>query len=59
MHIESNIFANILKHLFGDKDTVASRKDMEDVNCMSNLWIHREEILNFTWSLKFHIVFGG
>ena len=37
MHIERNIFANILKHLFGEKDIVACRKDMEEVNRMSNI----------------------
>ena len=37
MHIEQNILANILRHLFGDKDIVACRMDMEDVNHMSNL----------------------
>ena len=34
MHIERNFSANILKHLFGEKDTPAFRKDMEDVNRM-------------------------
>jgi hypothetical protein len=29
MHIERNICLNILKHLFGEKDTAACRKDME------------------------------
>ena len=41
MHIERNISANILKHLFGEKDILAYRKDMEDVNCMSNLWLQQ------------------
>ena len=34
MHIERNFSANILKHLLGEKDTPAFRKDMEDVNHM-------------------------
>ena len=37
MHIERNFSANILKHLFGEKDTVATRRDMEDVNWMLDL----------------------
>ena len=41
MHIEWNISMNILKHLFGEKDIVACRKDMEDVNRMGNLWLRQ------------------
>ena len=41
MHIERNFSANIIKHLFGKKDTVATRRDMEDVNRMEELWLRR------------------
>ena len=39
MHIERNFSANILKHLFGEADSIAARKDMEDVGRMENLWL--------------------
>lgn len=29
MHIERNVAANVLKHIFGEKDTAAVRIDME------------------------------
>ena len=32
---------NILKHLFGEKDTIACRKDMEKMNRISNLWLQQ------------------
>jgi hypothetical protein len=31
MHIERNILANLLNHLMGEKDTLAMRRDMEEV----------------------------
>ena len=30
-----------VKHVFGEKDTVATRRDMEDVNRMSGLWLQQ------------------
>ena len=37
MHIERNISDNLLKHLFGEKDTVALRRDMEEASRMPDL----------------------
>ena len=37
MHIERNVPDNILKHIFGDKDTPATRLDMAEAGRMSNL----------------------
>jgi len=31
MHVEHNISANVLKHLFGEKDSLGTRRDMEEV----------------------------
>ena len=45
MHIERNISDNILRHLFGEKDTIALRRDMEEVthysesNPRKSLWL--------------------
>ena len=52
MHIERNISANILGHLFGEKDTPATRKDMEDVEQSRSsqrwreYWLTRGDISN-------------
>lgn len=35
MHVERNVSANILKHIFGDKDTPATRIDMEHAEKVS------------------------
>lgn len=37
MHIEQNVSDNILSHLFGEKDSVATRQDMEEVGRMEHL----------------------
>lgn len=37
MHIERNVSDNILRHLFGEKDSVATRQDMEEVGRMEHL----------------------
>jgi hypothetical protein len=39
MHIERNLSANILKHLNGEKDTVAMKRDMEAVGATPHLWL--------------------
>lgn len=41
MHIERNVSANLLKHLNGDKDTLACRRDMEECGATPNLWLQR------------------
>ena len=41
MHIERNICENLLKLLFGVKDTAASRRDMEEEGIREHLWIRR------------------
>ncbi len=37
MHVEWNICDNLLKYLFGEKDTLNVRKDMEEARVMPNL----------------------
>ena len=37
MHIERNVSDNIMRHLFGDKDTPATRRDMEQAGKMPHL----------------------
>lgn len=39
MHIEKNVAESILKFLFGDKDTVESRRDMEEMGLHPELWL--------------------
>lgn len=43
MHVERNVSANILQHLFGAKDSPAVRRDMEHVGRFPNLWLQRPE----------------
>ena len=42
MHIEKNIAENIMKHLSGERDTLATRQDMEQANVMHDLGLSRE-----------------
>lgn len=37
MHVERNVSDNVLRHLFGEKDSVATRQDMEEVGRMEHL----------------------
>jgi hypothetical protein len=39
MYIERNLSANVLKHLNGENDTIAVRRDMEDVGTTPHLWL--------------------
>ena len=39
MHIEKNIAESTLKHLFGEKDTPESRRDMEAIGVRPELWL--------------------
>jgi hypothetical protein len=41
MHVERNISANVLKHLFGEKDSLGTRRDMEEVRLRPWLWLQR------------------
>ena len=41
MHIERNVSDNVLKHIFGDKDTLATRRDMEQAEVMQELHLIR------------------
>jgi hypothetical protein len=41
MHIERNICDYLLKHLFGEKDTLNTRQDMEEVGICPWLWLQR------------------
>jgi hypothetical protein len=42
MHVEHNISANVLKHLFGEKDSLGTRRDMEEVRVCPWLWLQRK-----------------
>jgi hypothetical protein len=42
MHIEKNIAENIMKHLNGKRDTLATRLDIEQANAMPKLWLRKE-----------------
>ena len=42
MHIERNLFANILRHLFGEANTPTVWKDMQDVGQMRHLWLREQ-----------------
>lgn len=39
MHCEKNLSENVIRTLFGQKDTPTSRKDMESQNIREHLWI--------------------
>ena len=41
MHVERNVSSNVLKHVMGEKDTVAGRRDMEEAGKFQNLWLQR------------------
>ena len=43
MHIEKNVGESLLGFLFGEKDTVAVRKDMEALGIRRHLWILQKE----------------
>ena len=47
MHIERNISDNILKHLFGEKDTPSLRRDMEEAGRMPHLHLRETESGDF------------
>lgn len=42
MHVEKNVAETILKFLFGEKDDLACRRDMEEANCMHDLWLRQK-----------------
>jgi hypothetical protein len=41
MHVERNINDNVFKHLFGEKDTLGTKRDMEEVHARPWLWLQR------------------
>jgi hypothetical protein len=41
MHIECNVFDNILKHVFGEWDIIEVHKDMEEVGMKPQLWLQQ------------------
>lgn len=41
MHCEKNICENLLKVIFGEKDTLVVRKDMEDIGIRFQLWLQQ------------------
>ncbi len=38
MHYEKNVCENMLKKIFGEKNTVVVRKDMQEVGILLKLW---------------------
>lgn len=44
MHVERNVAANVVKHLFGEKDTAAVRRDMEQAQKFEHLWLEEERV---------------
>lgn len=42
MHVERNVSNNILRHVMGEKDSPAGRRDMEEAGVFPDLWLHRE-----------------
>ncbi len=54
MHIECNVFDNILKHLFGEWDTVEMCKDMEEVGVKPHLWLQHVGV-NIMWNFMPHM----
>jgi hypothetical protein len=41
MDVERNISDNVFKHLFGEKDTLGTKRDMEEVHVHPWLWLQR------------------
>ncbi len=41
MHYEKNIYENLLKVIFGEKDTLVVQKDMEDIGIRLQLWLQQ------------------
>ncbi len=41
MHVEQNICDNLFKCLFGEKDTMGTMHDMEEVGIYPWLWLQR------------------
>ena len=41
MHVEKNIAENLLKTLFGEKDSAAVRLDLQHRNIRRHLWLRR------------------
>ncbi len=42
MHVECSISDNVFKHLFGEKDTLGTRRDMEEGHVRPWLWLQRK-----------------
>jgi hypothetical protein len=42
MHIERNVSKIILKYLFGDRDSIEVRKDLEEAGVMQHLWFRQQ-----------------
>ena len=39
MHVEKNVCENVVKTIIGEKDTIASRRDMEATGVREELWL--------------------
>lgn len=47
MHIERNVAANVMNHLFGNKDTAATRRDMEQAGKFRHLWLQQSSATHY------------
>ncbi|KAL3698760.1 hypothetical protein R1sor_012836 [Riccia sorocarpa] len=43
MHIEANVVKSLIKHLFGEKDNVRSRRACEEFNVHPDTWMQINE----------------
>ena len=39
MHVEKNVCENVVKTILGEKDSIASRRDMEAIGVREELWL--------------------
>lgn len=39
MHVEKNVCENMVKTILGEKDSIASRRDMEAIGVREELWL--------------------
>ncbi len=42
MHMEQNMFDNLMKYLYGERDIVEVWKDMEEIGVQQHLWLRRK-----------------
>ena len=58
MHIEKNIAESVLKYLFGDKDSLDSRRDLQEMGVRRDLWLRRRPNRQAFWKPQAPYVFS-